>query len=216
MTSIGGRPDSATYNFHGSMADFAIFIYTKVEEQHMHEVYLDNIGTIMQVFRIFRLLRVLKLVRSWENFNFFLETIANTLTKISSFTILLALFCFIYAMIGLEMLSHRARFDRANIPVKYFDPINPNTTSEKFSVPNSNFDSFFEALLSVFIVIANDGWTVIYWDYYRTPSVGPIISTIFFMSLVIFGQMILFNLFLAILLKEVEQKITIRRIEKSL
>ena len=125
------------------------------------------------------------MARSWESFNFFLQTIGNTFAKVSSFTILLALFCFMYAMVGLELFSHRLRFDRENKPIPYFDPINPKTTSKEFSVPDSNFDSFGDALLSVFIVIANDGWTVLYWDHYRT--VGPIVSTIYFMSLVILG-----------------------------
>jgi len=136
------------------------------------------------VFRIFRLLRVFKLAKSWETFNFFLKTIANTLVKISSFTILLVLFCFMYAMVGLELFANKLRFDRDNKPVEYYDPLGPNT-SKHFSRPDSNFDTFLNALLSVFIVIANDGWTVVYFDHYRT--VGPVTSTIFFISLVILG-----------------------------
>ena len=165
---------------------------------------MRGIGTLSQLFRVFRLLRVFKLARSWESFNFFLQTIANTLTKVTSFTALLGLFIFIYAMVGMELFSNRLRFDRQNKPVQYFAPINPEITSPEFSRPDSNFDSFYNALLSVFIVIANDGWTVLYFDHYRT--VGPVTSTLFFGSLVVLGQMILFNLFLAILLQEFESK----------
>ena len=167
----------------------------------------------MQVFRIFRLLRVFKLARSWKNFNFFLQTITSTLTKLSSFTILLALFCFIYAMVGLELFSNRLRFDRDNKPIEYFNNTSSPEISEKFSKPDNNFDSIQNALLSVFIVIANDGWTVLFWDHYRT--VGPVTATVFFTSLVILGQMILFNLFLAILLKEAESKISVQKMEKE-
>lgn len=111
-----------------STVDLGIFIYTKVEEQKGNNVNLQGFGTIMQVFRIFRLLRVFKLARSWETFNFFLKTIANTLVKISSFCILLSLFCFMYAMVGLELFANRLRFDRDNEPVSYYDAINDNTS----------------------------------------------------------------------------------------
>jgi len=76
--------------------------------------------------------------------------------------------------------------------------------SKAFSVPVSNFDNFVDALLTVFIVFANDGWTTIYFDYYR--AIGAPKATLFFVILVILGQMILFNLFLAILLKEFDER----------
>jgi len=56
-------------------------------------------------------------------------------------------------------------------------------------------------------VLANDGWTKIYFDFYRTS--GPIKSSLFFISLLILGQMILFNLLLSILLKEFDESIII-------
>ena len=166
-----------------STADLVIYFYSK-DEGHSEA---DHFGpkNIIQVFRIFRLLRVFKLARSWESFNFFLQTIANTLAKVSSFTVLLGIFIFMYAMVGLELFAHKMRFNRDNESVPYFDPIDEKITSKRFSRPDSNFDSFSNALLSVFIVIANDGWTVLYWDHYRTA--GPVTSTVFFVSLVILG-----------------------------
>jgi hypothetical protein len=53
-------------------------------------------------------------------------------------------------------------------------------------------------------VIANDGWTPIYFDHYR--AAGAVRSTIFFLGLLVLGQWILFNLFLAILLKEFDDR----------
>ena len=67
------------------------------------------------------------------------------------------------------------------------------------SFPDSTFNTFIEAFLSVFIVMANDGWTTIYFNHYR--SVGAATSTLFFVSLLLIGQYIMLNLFLAILLQ---------------
>ena len=38
--------------------------------------------------------------------------------------------------------------------------------------PDSNFNSFLDAITTVFIVLTNDGWSNIYFNYYR--GVNPI------------------------------------------
>ena len=39
---------------------------------------------------------------------------------------------------------------------------------ENGTYPNSNFNYFLEAMGSVFIVLANDGWSTIFFDHYRS------------------------------------------------
>jgi len=136
------------------------------------------------VFRIFRVVRIFKLARTWPRLEFFLTTMVNTISNVGSFGILLSIFIFMYAILGMEVLSYKVRLNRFDKPVPYF--ITNNTdVSEKFSVPDSNFDTFMNAVTSVFIVLANDGWTTIYFNYYRT--VGPVTSSLFFVSLVVIG-----------------------------
>lgn len=50
----------------------------------------------------------------------------------------------------------------------------------------------------MFIVLANDGWSTIYFNCYR--AAGSVEATIFFLSLLLIGQYMLLNLFLTILL----------------
>ena len=61
-----------------------------------------------------------------------------------------------------------------------------------------NFNNFAEAFTSVFIVLANDGWSTMFFDHYRAGN--PIIAMIFFLTMLILGQFVMLNLFLAILL----------------
>jgi hypothetical protein len=68
---------------------------------------------------------------------------------------------------------------------------------------HSNFNTFIDAFLSVFIVLANDGWTRIYIDHYR--ATDSLISTVYFLSLIIIGQFVLMNLFISILIENFEQ-----------
>jgi len=69
--------------------------------------------------------------------------------------------------------------------------------------PLNSFDSFYEALLTVFVLLTGDQWTSIMLDYYR--AVSPYTSLIFFVSFMILGKYMLLNLFLAILLQNFDE-----------
>ena len=56
----------------------------------------------------------------------------------------------------MELFSWRAAFDSEG---------NPDILGEP---PTSNFNNFQNAFISVFIVFANDGWSTIYFNHYRT------------------------------------------------
>jgi hypothetical protein len=136
------------------------FIFVQEENPAREENHKSNLAS---VFRVFRLLRVFKLASYWHSFNYFLLTIQNTLTKIGSFIALLLFFIFIYAILGLEFFSNKIRFDYDNQPIPYFAPTNANVSRVR-SVPPSNFDTFAFSFISVFIVLANDGWTTVFFD----------------------------------------------------
>ena len=72
----------------------------------------------IQALRVFRLLRVFKLAKVWKSFNYILVTIANTLTKVSSFSVLLYLFIFTYTVLGMELFSYKLVFDDDNNPIE--------------------------------------------------------------------------------------------------
>jgi len=109
----------------------------------------------------------------------------STLAKISSFAVILSLFIFTFTILGMELFANTIRFDFDNNPIEFYDNDNPEKVSSIRSVPDSNFDTFLNAFISVFIVIANDGWSTIYFDYSRV--VGNQKSTLFFIGLVVLG-----------------------------
>lgn len=143
-----------------SLADVSIYIYSKTAIAEKDLKTLDTLRNVTTVFRIFRLARILKLAKSWSNFNYFLITIASTLTKISAFALILFLFIFIFAMMGMEFYAQKVRFNFDDEPIEYFGKY--ENTSVKYSVPANNFDNFINAMLTVYVVLANDGWAPIY------------------------------------------------------
>jgi hypothetical protein len=107
--------------------------------------------------------------------------------------VLLFIFIFTYTLFGLEVFAYRAKIDFKNDVV---DNVNGES-------PQNNFDTFLDSFTTVFVVLTNESMSEIYFNHYRT--VGATASTIFFISLVIIGQKILLNLFLAILLENFDE-----------
>ena len=56
-------------------------------------------------------------------------------------------------------------------------------------------------MILIFVVLSGEDWQVIMYDYYRSSGPG---AAIFFIMLVVVGNFIFLNLFLAILLKDFE------------
>jgi len=69
--------------------------------------------------------------------------------------------------------------------------------------PNANFNTFLEAFLSVFQVLANDGWSKIYFNHYR--ATNAVTACFYFLTFLVVGQYILLKLFLAILIENFEE-----------
>jgi uncharacterized membrane protein len=57
--------------------------------------------------------------------------------------------------------------------------------SENGVYMDTNFNTFLEAFLTVFVLLTGDKWTLIYYKYYR--ATGPVISSIYFLSLMLVG-----------------------------
>lgn len=149
-------------------------------------------GGAVTALRAFRFLRVFKLAKSWKKLQDIMRTIGATINDVSNFAVLLFLFIFTYSLLGMEMFSYEAKFN-ANDEL---DLING-------SFPDSTFNEFIEAFVSVFIVLANDGWTTIFFNHYR--SSGATLSVCYFISLYIIGSLIMINLFLAVLLHNFDE-----------
>jgi hypothetical protein len=131
-------------------------------------------GGAISALRAFRLMRVFKLAKSWKKLQELLDTIAATLKDISIFSVLLFLLMFTYSLLGMELFGNKVKFDSDG-----------NIDSKNGTSPDSNFDYFLEAFASVFIVLANDGWSTIYFNHARV--MGPALCSLYFLSLLIIG-----------------------------
>lgn len=156
----------------------------------------EGVGTKVSSFtglRSFRIFTLFKLARSWPSLQKLLLTIWSTVQEIGNFSVLLLLFMYVYALVGMQMFGNHFRFDEAGFPVTF--------TQQAAYTPRSNFDTMLWSMITIFQILTGENWNDVFINGWR--SVGwP--STLYFISLVVFGNFIILNLFLAILLSNFE------------
>jgi hypothetical protein len=140
----------------------------------------------MSAFRAFRLMRVFKLAKSWKTLQQLLTTIMKSLQDISSFSVLLFLLMFIYVLLGMEIFAESGSGSTAGLNLLSHVP------------SRANFNNFFAGFIVVFTILTGENWDQTMFTFANQEGY---IAIFFFISLIIIGQMIFLNLFLAILLE---------------
>ena len=101
-------------------------------------------GGAISAFRGIRLLRVFKLARSWKSFQMMLIKIGKSLKDISNFSVLLFLFMFTYALLGMELFAYRVAF------------ADDGEVDTNGNPPRANFNSFLESITTIYIVLIGE------------------------------------------------------------
>ena len=176
----------------------------------------------LSVLRSFRILRLLKLVRSVPSLRRILSTLLNSIKSVSYLFLLLVLVMVIFALLGMELFGGfyprpEYNYTRLQMPFVWKEwPYNYSDYDKGFTmnwdlhpwdadkdITRYNFDSFGDAFISIFVVLSGENWNEIYQDQHRAtwdePTRGPM-ATIYFLILFVVGNLLLFNLFIAILL----------------
>ncbi|KAK7070822.1 hypothetical protein SK128_020836, partial [Halocaridina rubra] len=137
----------------------------------------------VSVLRCVRLLRVFKVTKYWRSLSNLVASLLNSIQSIASLLLLLFLFIIIFALLGMQVFGGRFNF---------------NPTEDK---PRHNFDSFVQAMLTVFQILTGEDWNVVMYDGIRAyggVATPGIIACVYFIILFICGNYILLNVFLAI------------------
>jgi voltage-dependent calcium channel L type alpha-1D len=145
--------------------------------------------------RSFRIFTLFKLARSWPSLQKLLLTILSTIQEIGNFSVLLLLFMYVYALVGMQMFGNQFRFDAEGFPV----PL----SKEAAYIPRSNFDTILWSMVTIFQILTGENWNEVFLNGWRSTGWA---SALYFLSLVICGNFIILNLFLAILLSNFEDQ----------
>lgn len=152
----------------------------------------------LAALRTFRLARVFKLVRKWKELNRLLATIIKSLVNVSSALAVLGLILFIFTLLKMQLFGGG-----------YDDAVARGVFAEK---PRINWDSFWQAFVSVFVVVTGENWN----QYMAEANAvfGPV-AIIIFVALVLVGNFVFLNLFLAILLGAFDAEMVAEKAEKD-
>ncbi|NXF98535.1 SCN2A protein, partial [Eubucco bourcierii] len=147
------------------------------------ELFLSNVDGL-SVLRSFRLLRVFKLAKSWPTLNMLIKIIGNSVGALGNLTLVLAIIVFIFAVVGMQLFGK-----------SYKDCVCKISTN--CELPRWHMHDFFHSFLIVFRVLCGE-WIETMWDCMEVAG-QPMCLTVFMMVMVI-GNLVVLNLFLALLL----------------
>ncbi|OUC49924.1 transporter, cation channel family protein [Trichinella nativa] len=141
----------------------------------------------LSVLRTFRLLRILKLVRFMPALRYQLVVMLRTMDNVTVFFGLLCLFIFIFSILGMNLFG--CKFCKQEM-----------TADGELvkSCDRKNFDSLFWATLTVFQILTQEDWNVVLFNGMAQTSPW---SALYFIALMTFGNYVLFNLLVAILVE---------------
>ena len=162
-------------------------------------------GGALKAFRAMRLLRMMKLSKSWKALSNILITTAKSLKDISQFTILLVLFMYIFALLGMELFANMALENEDGDLIYGEQAIQELYSSgDWYTFPRDNWNNVGWALTTVFILIIGEDWNWTMYTWVRAYGAGStsneVIAILFFILIMVVGNIVLFSVFTAILL----------------
>ncbi len=156
-------------------------------------------GGGISALRTFRLFRVFKLAASWPSLKNLLNTILKTVKDIGNFGILLLLFIYIFALVGMQFFANQMCYEQDTGFAS--SAAGTGSCPDEFDRPRANFDHLSNAIATVFMVLTGENWNAVMYDAWRSIGGGAVV---YFILLVVIGNFIVLNLFLAILLGNFE------------
>lgn len=115
---------------------------------------------------------------------------------------LLFLFLYIFALLGMEMFSNQIRL---TYDEEYIKDIPAWVKEERVMIaPRYNFDNIYNALIVVFCGILGEDWNNSMYSFINPKVANQYIVMGYFISLLIIGNIMLLSLFTAILLQNFE------------
>uniref|UniRef100_A0A8B9Y5D3 Sodium voltage-gated channel alpha subunit 3 n=1 Tax=Bos mutus grunniens TaxID=30521 RepID=A0A8B9Y5D3_BOSMU len=147
------------------------------------ELGLANVEGL-SVLRSFRLLRVFKLAKSWPTLNMLIKIIGNSVGALGNLTLVLAIIVFIFAVVGMQLFGKSYKECVCKI-------------SSDCELPRWHMNDFFHSFLIVFRVLCGE-WIETMWDCMEVA--GQTMCLIVFMLVMVIGNLVVLNLFLALLL----------------
>nr|XP_026692353.1 sodium channel protein type 4 subunit alpha B-like isoform X2 [Ciona intestinalis] len=176
LMKIIGLSPYTYFNERWNVFDAVVVLFSLLE-------LLLNSTQGLSVFRAFRLMRILKLAKQWPTLNKLLRIIGKTLGQLWHLTLVLFLVLFIFAVVGMQLL-------RESYISHYLE-------HNQGKLPRWNFIDFPHSFMVVFRIQCGE-WVENMFTCLNVAPPGICIPL--FILVYIIGNLVILNLFLALLL----------------
>eukprot|EP00755_Sulcionema_specki_P010005 Sspe_Gene.45228::Locus_22352_Transcript_1_1_Confidence_1.000_Length_6852::g.45228::m.45228 len=139
-------------------------------------------GSALSAFRVLRVVRTARLIRvanSWGGLSSLLTAIVESLTSVLGLAVIMALMVFVFAVLGMQLFWDRE-------------------TKGLLLDTRSSFASLPESLLTVFVVVTGEAWSE---TMARAMDTHGRWACCYFVAVVLLGNYVVANLFVAILVE---------------
>lgn len=195
--------------------DCFIVIASIVELIYTYSSNSSGSGSLLASLRGLRLFRLFKLARSWESMRKILNTLGVAVHSLGPLTIVWIMFMYIFGLLCMQLFGGRFRVLKADFPRSNFDSFLPSAAGHG-------------AFVVIFQIITTENWINVMYSCIVSAGNGVWgwLAGLVTICIVMFGNYMIMNLFISILLEgfaeddeqESEQKVAVTSAitEKSL
>lgn len=151
---------------------------------------------------VFKIFKIIRRANYYQTFNQLIDSIIFTLSVMMSYCAIMVLFVYIFSLLGMQFFAGKLLFNENGD----YDPFNGK-------VPRQNFDTIIWSTTCVLQTLIGDDWSLVMFNCMQATGWY---ACLYFFALIIFGYIILMNLFLAILIGNFEEASLIMRDTKFL
>ena len=169
------------YDFLIIFANLNQYIYELIIATNFVYELETQSGPLFRIMKLFRIFRLIYYSNSMKKLAYLTKALIKTLHKIKYFLLFVMLIAITCALIGRELFAYRLKI----------------LEEGQYKTPRINYDNFYHSMIAVILAYYNEDWNVVMYEVYI--SVGDS-SIIFYMFLIIVGQMTLGVLLKALIL----------------
>ncbi|XP_006867096.1 PREDICTED: sodium channel protein type 7 subunit alpha [Chrysochloris asiatica] len=141
---------------------------------------MDNKG--LSIFHSLKVLRIFKLVKYWPTFTNLMRTLGNSLVALKNLILLLFMFTFLCAVLGLKIFGSSYEHCVCNI-------------DKDCQLPHWHMHDFFHSYMNVFRILCGE-WIETLWDCLEVAS--RITCIPFYIMVILIGNLLILYLFVAL------------------
>ena len=134
---------------------------------------IDQSSNAYSALRAFRLVRLLLLAKAWRSLQNLIDLVIKSVKQVASLSFVGLIIIYVFAVSGYQLFHSRIR-------------------DQRFS-----FDTLFDSLLTVFVIITGENWASIMRGIMETSGMWAVL---YFIPLYVIGNFVITNLFIAIII----------------